>query len=310
MSTPAAAAMNDANAAAAAPAGGAPAAGAPAAAPAANASQFWSTWTTPEQKETRDWIANKNFADPFTLAKTAQGLEREAATLRSAKGYPSDVKNADGSITAADPNARKAWNTAVGVPETPDKYDIPVPETNPYPQFKQFMAEEFHKAGVPAAMATQLAKGYESAVGKMEAQLRESENTQSQLGLKELENTWGAQYQERMAFAKRGQEWLAKETGGLSELQLRGMESLLGTPKFLAAMWKLGAGNKEGSFAGGDGGSRFTGGASEAQTRLDQITAERSAGKINDHQFREMSKAGGELDQLRDRIVAGMAPLQ
>jgi hypothetical protein len=274
---------------------------------AANQTQFWSSWTAPEQKETRDWVQNKNYADPFTLAKTAQTLEREAATLRAGKGYP--TPGADGKV---DPNAQKAWNALTGVPETADKYDIPLPADNPYPQFKTFMQEALHKAGVPAAMAPALARGYEEAVQKMEAQIRETENTQSAAQLAELQNAWGAQYQERVALAQRGKEWLAKEVGGLSDIQLRTLESVLTTPKFMAAMWKIGAGNGEARFAGNNanGGGQFAGGASEAQTRLDQIMAERSAGTIKDHQWRELSKQGGELDQLRDRIVGGMAPMQ
>lgn len=318
MSTPAAQVLNDANSGgnSGAPAGGVPTGGASApagaggaAAPnAANQTQFWNSWDKPEQKDTRDWVANKNYADPFTLAKTAQGLEREAATLRATKGYPTDVTNPDGSVTKADENARKAWNAAVGVPETADKYDIPLPAGNPYPQFKTYMAEAFHQAGVPAAMATSLAKGYESAVAKMETQMREQENTQSQQQLAELERTWGAQYQERIALAGRGKEWLSKEVGGLNELQMRALESVLTTPKFMAAMWKIGAGNKEAGFAGGDGGGAFTGGASEAQARLDQITSDRASGKINDHQWRTTFEK--EVMSLRDRIVSGMAPLQ
>ena len=291
---------------AAANAGGNP--GAAGGAGAANQSQFWNSWDKPEQKETRDWVANKNYADPFTLAKTAHQLEREAATLRSAKGYPVDKPGADGK-PVRDENAWKAWNSTVGVPESPDKYEIPVPDGNPYPQFKQYMAEEFHKAGVPAAMATQLARGYESAVGRMEAQIREQENAASTQALSELEHSWGAQYQERIALAQRGQAWLSKEVGGLNEIQMRTLESVLGTTKFMSAMWKIGAGNKEGSFAGGDngGGNRFAGGASEAQTRLNQLQADRAAGKISDHQWRGLQ---AELDQLRDQIVAGMAPQQ
>ena len=271
---------------------------------AGNQGQFWSAWSAPEQKETRDWVANKNYADPFTLAKTAHQLEREAATLRSAKGYPVDKAGADGN-PVRDENAWKAWNTAVGVPESADKYDIPLPDGNPYPQFKQYMAEEFHKAGVPAAMATQLARGYESAVGRMEAQIREQENTASTQALAELERSWGPQYQERIALAQRGQAWLSKEVGGLNDIQMRTLESVLGTAKFMSAMWKIGAGNKEGSFAGGDGGgNRFAGGASEAQARLNQLQADRAAGKISDHQWRGLQT---ELDQLRDQIVGGMA---
>lgn len=284
--------------------GGAPAAGGGG---AANSSQFWSGWAAPEQKETRDWIANKNYADPFTLAKSAHQFERDAAALRASKGYPVDKPGADGKVVR-DENAWRAWNTAVGVPESPDKYEIPVPDNNPYPQFKQYMAEAFHQAGVPAAMATQLAKGYESAVGRMETQIREQENTASQQALAELEHSWGAQYQERIALAQRGQAWLSKEVGGLNEIQMRTLESVLGTAKFMSAMWKIGAGNTEGRFAGGDGGgTRFAGGASEAQARWDQIMADRAAGKINDHQWRGMR---GELDQLQSQIVGGMAPPQ
>lgn len=283
------------------------AAGTAAVAGAANQGQFWSAWTAPEQKETRDWIANKNYADPFTLAKTAQGLEREAATLRAGKGYP--APGADGKV---DPNAQKAWNALTGVPETADKYDIPIPDGNPYPQFKGFMQEALHKAGVPAAMAPALARGYEEAVQKMEAQIRETENTQSAQQLVELQHQWGAQYQERVALAQRGKEWLSKEVGGLSDMQLRSLESVLTTPKFMAAMWKIGAGNGEARFAGNnaDGGGSFQGGASEAQAQLNKLTADRASGVIKDHEWREISKPGGQYDQLRDRIVNGMARMQ
>lgn len=274
-------------------------------APAANSSAFWNSWNLPDQKETRDWIANKNYDSPFTLAKTAQQLERETATLRAGKGYP--VPGADGKV---DPNTQKAWNALTGVPDTADKYDIPLPADNPYPQFKGFMQEALHKAGVPAAMAPALARGYEEAVQKMEAQIRETENTQSAQQLVELQNQWGAQYQERVALAARGKEWLAKEVGGLSDIQMRTLESVLTTPKFMAAMWKIGAGNGEARFAGGEHSGGFQGGASEAQAQFDKYQADRSAGIIKDHQWREISKPGGELDQLRDRIVAGMAPMQ
>lgn len=334
MSTPAAAALSGTaansggTAAGGAAQGGAPgAAASAAAAAAANAGgaaggagsggaaanqPFWNGWDKPDQKETRDWVANKAYADPFVLAKTAQGLEREAAALRSAKGYPADVVGPDGAVTKADENARRAWNAAVGVPETADKYDIPLPANNPYPEFGEMMRQEFHKAGVPAAMAPQLVKGYEAAVTAMEQKLQAQENAVSQAALLKLQQDWGPQYQERVAIGARGKEWLAREVGGLNDLQMRTLESVLGTDKFMAAMWKIGSGNKEAGFAGGltAGGGAFQGGASEAQTQFDTLTADRSAGRISDSQWREHSKAGGLLDQLRDKIVAGMSPQQ
>lgn len=315
MSTPAAQALSGANASPGAgvsanPAGNASAPSAPTpagsgAAPAANSSAFWNSWNLPEQQETKQWIQNKAYDSPFTLAKTAQQLEREAATLRAGKGYP--VPGQDGKI---DPNAQKAWNALTGVPETADKYEIPVPDGNPYPQFKGFMQEALHKAGVPAAMAPSLARGYEEAVQKMEAHIREQENTQSAQQLLELQNQWGSQYQERVSLAQRGKEWLSKEVGGLSDIQMRTLESVLTTPKFMAAMWKIGAGNGEARFAGGDSAGSFQGGASEAQAQMDKLMADRASGTIKDHQWREISKPGGQFDQLRDRIVGGMVPMQ
>ena len=310
MSTPAAAALDGAPAAPTAPAA-APAAGA--GQPPASNQGFWNDWAAPEQKETRDWIANKNYPDTFTLAKTAHGLEREAATLRTAanlKGYPTDkVDPTTGAVTKADENAVKAWRTTMGVPDTADKYEINLPSTNPYPQFAGYLSQAMLDANVPAAMAPKLVAGYEAAVSKMEAELKAAEDSQSKLKLAELQNAWGSNYQERVALATRGKEWLAKEVGGLNDMQLRTLEGVLGTDKFMTAMWKFGAGNKEPGFAASSGNpSTFGNTASAAQGELDQITSDRSAGKISDYQWK--STVSKRVDELVNIISSGMAPQQ
>lgn len=309
MSTPAAAVLDGAaggSGAGAAPVAATPPGGAPGGAAASN-QPFFDSWlpaTAPENKDTRDWLANKNFADPATLVKSYRGLETEASALRATanlKGYPVDKVNADGTVIKAEDNAVKAWRTTMGVPETADKYEIPIPSANPYPQFAQYMKEGMLEANVPAAMAPKLAAAYEAAVQKMETELRASENTKSQEALMELQRAWGPQYQERTALAARGKDWLSKEVGGLDEIQLRTLEATLGTAKFMTAMWKIASGNREPGFAGGNGGA-FEGGASAAQARLDQLTADRTAGKINQYQFEAQSK------ELIPLIAGGMAP--
>lgn len=301
MSVPAAAVIPDA----AAPAAAAPAAPSATPAPAANQA-FWDSWQAPEQKEVRDWVANKNYADPFTLAKTAQGLEKDAATLRSQvslKGYPADKVNPDGTVLKADQNAVKAWRETMGVPETPDKYDIKLPTTSPYPQFQTYLQAMMHEAVVPAAMAPALAKGYEAAVTRLETELRERETADSKLKLAELERAWGPQYAERTSLAARGKEWIAKEAGGITDQQLRTMESVLGTDKFMTMLWKFGAGNKEPGFAGSNSNpAGFQGSASAAQAALDQLTADRVAGKVTTEQFRV------KQTELTNIIIAGMKP--
>ena len=319
MSTPAAAALSGTSAATPAPgAGGAPGgaaavqpgAGGGGAGPAgggASNQPFFDSWlpaAAPENKDTRDWLANKNFADPATLVKSYRAIETEASTLRSAanlKGYPVDkVDPTTGAVTKADENQVKAWRTTMGVPETADKYEIPLPSTNPYPQFAQFMKEGMLEANVPAAMAPRLAAVYEAAVAKMETQLRAQEDTQSQAKLLELQNSWGSAYQERVALAGRGKEWLAKEVGGLNEVQLRTMEAVLGTDKFMTAMWQIGAGNKEASFAGGNGNpAGFANSASEARAQYDQLQADRAAGKVTTEVYRKRER------ELAETIAAG-----
>jgi hypothetical protein len=315
MSTPAAQAAADAAAAAAAGGGGSapaagatpavPGAGAGGAPPAANPPKFWESWATPELKETREWVANKNYGDIQTLAKSAHQFERDAAALRAGKGYPVATTKPDGTVVPPDPQALRAWDIATGVPESADKYDLPVPADNPYPQFKTFMSEELHKAHVPAGMATEVARGYERAVQRMEAEIRAQEDATSQQGLAAVKAEWGAQYQERMALADRARAWIAKEAGGLNDTQMRVLESVMTTPKFLGMLYKIGAGNSEARFAGGDDAGGFAGGATEAQARLAELQANRAAGKISNF---EWAKLKPELDSLTEKIAGGMAP--
>jgi hypothetical protein len=301
MSTPAAAALTDATATTTT-------ATTQATTPAANEG-FWKDWNAPEQKETRDWIANKKYADPFVLAKTAQGLEKEAASLRTAvsvKAYPEETRNPDGTFKKPDDNAVKAWRTAMGVPEKAEAYDIKPPEGSPYPQFTNYLKDVLHQAGAPPGMAKVLANGYEAAVSKLETELKAAEDAKSAQDLKQLEAEWGSNYKERVALGARGKEWLAKEIGGLTDQQLRTMESVLGTSKFMSLMWKFGEGNKEPSFAAGGSTKGFEGGASAAQAEWDQTMADRTAGKISDYQWKDPAFQA-KLNGLAERIAAGNA---
>lgn len=271
---------------------------------------FYKGWDADAtNKDIHDWVKNKAYPDVQTLARSAHGLERLIGADRAGRvvALPAHEYDDKGNLVKEDKEGEAAWRTKIGVPVSADKYDIPLPANNPYPQFKNMMADVFFQNGVPARMATQLAKGYESAIQKMETEVRAQEDTKSEAAMHELERAWGSDYQERVNVAARGKAWLAKESGGLNDVQLRVMESVLGTSNFMTMMWKIGAGNKEAGFVGNDAkepGS-FTGGAAAAQSRLDQITADRSAGKIDDHQWRTTYEP--EALKLRDVIIAGFA---
>ena len=227
----------------------------------------------------------------------------------SLKGYPADIVNADGSVTKADQNAVTTWRSAMGVPATPADYKLTPPKDTPYPQFTGYLAEVLHEAGTPPGMAAKLAQGYEAAVVRLETELRAKEDGESAEALKRLEADGARTIRSASFSAGRGKEWLAKEVGGLNESQMRTLEAVLGTSKFMSVMWKFGAGNREASFPGGDGGGArpFEGGVSQAQAEYAQLMADRSSGKINDAQWRT---TGAKREQeLANLIAAGNAPM-
>lgn len=276
-------------------------------APAANET-FYSSWNNPDQKAVRDVIGNKNFADPFALAKSYVELEGQVGTLRTQanlKSYPADKVNPDGTVIKAEDNARKAWNLTMGVPETADKYELPIAtENNPVAtQFKTLISEAFLKNGVPPAMASSIANDYATIERTLMAQIQAQEKTTSEQQLLELQRAWGPNYQERIELSKRGEAYLAKEMGGMTDAQKRSIESALGTDKWMTMLWKIAAGNKEPGFAGGSGNpSTFGNSASAAQVELDSISAQRTAGTMSQDAFRKRA------DELIPMITAGMAP--
>jgi len=314
MSTPAASAMGDAGRAAGGPAGGGqtqqqPGGGGPAGGgqtqqpPAGGGKPFWDALVPANDAELRPWLAAKNFGTPIDLFKAHRTLETEAQTLRSVKAYPATIEQ-DGSIKAGDENAIRAWRQFAGVPEKPEAYNIPMPEGSPFPQLKEGMAKIFHDAGVPPAMATRLAIGYNETLGKLQQAYEAHENAESERGLQALRDEWGANFGERAAIADRGWRFLQAQyarlnpgadgkPGQLSDTQKRVLESSLGTPTFMKLMNAIGAGNKEGSFAGdpnlNQGG--FQGGESELDQQIDRIYKDRSEGKITDHEWRTTKEA-------------------
>jgi hypothetical protein len=292
------------------PGGGAGTAGGGGTGAAATGATPWFASLVPESDtETRQWLGNKNFPDPKTAFTTARNLEREAATLRAAKpGYPVETTKPDGTIVKPDDAAWKVWRETTGVPEAPDKYELPSPANNPYPEYMTEMAKAMHELGVPKAMGQKLAAMQETVVAALETKIQAAEKAKSEQGLLEWQNELGPKFTEQLALANRGKAWLAERAGGLTDAQVSAFESLIGTKAMMSAFAALGAGNSEARFAGSDNGrgNTFGNSVSDAQARLEQATAQRAAGKMNDHEWREFSKKGGELESLTERIAAGM----
>jgi hypothetical protein len=305
----------DAGGGAAPGAAGAAGGGAPAgaAAPSGGAvTHFWDGWlpqteTKPEVVEARTWIAAKNYQDPLTFVKSARDWETQAATLRAGKGYPVAKANPDGTPGKIDDNQWKAWNLAVGVPESADKYEVPSDPT--FPNYSTYMKQAFLKAGVPAEMAKTIGREHEAAIARVIAEAKAQEDSQSQLALMELKQSWGTNAVERLSIADRGRRWMADKLGGVTEEQWRGFEALFGTAKTLTMLYEFAAGNREVQGAGGGAPPALgAGSAAEAQAELDRINHLRMTDAKSAEAQWNPTEYAKRTDPLMQRIVAGMTP--
>jgi len=233
------------------------------------------------------------------------GAERAGRVV----ALPAEEYNDKGELVKADPEGRAAFNAKIGVPASADKYDIP--QDPNFPEFKGEISKVLFEAGVPARMASQIAKGYDGAIAKAVAAAQARDKAESEAGLAELQRTWGTSYKENAQLANRGEAFVMKSTGA-TEPQMREVERVLGTPGYMKMLHAFGAGNAESRFAGdgnnGDGTSGFGNTASQAQARINQITADRSANKISDFEWR--NKYEKEVLELGKIVAAGAAQQQ
>lgn len=172
---------------ASAPAGAAPAA--PAAAPAADAPKP-PTW--PE-----DWRSLAAGGDE----KTAKLMERYASPTEMAKALRElNVRISKGELKAplkkdASPEELKAWREEQGIPETPDKYDLTLPDglvigDNDKPYVDAYVAALHAENASPAVVKAGVA-AYMQARQQQVAAIAERDGTQREEVEAELVAEWG-----------------------------------------------------------------------------------------------------------------------
>lgn len=210
---------------------------APAAAPAAPAA----TPATPLS------AADLAATDAPAAAPTPEGEAAPAAKEEAAPALAMPGKDAT-------PEEWAAFYGQLGRPETPEGYELPLPEGDDG-AFAKEMAPILHKHGVTAAQAKGLAEDWNAMVQAQQAQAEAAEaqrlaalDSKNRAEAAELANEWGQANQANMHFAKLavGQFFPKEKAAGI----ISAIESQVGYKETIKFLYGIGKGLGEHDAAG------------------------------------------------------------
>ena len=256
--------------------------------------QGW--WDSFKDGEVKSWAANKNYQDPEMLAASFRSLESVYGADKAGRTVvlPKDDNDAEG---------WKSFRAKLGVPETPDGYKLPLPDGDGG-TFAKTASNWFHEAGVPPKAAEKIASAWNNYIADQVKAGQESDAKASEAALGELRAEWGPNYDSNVEMARRANREIAAQAG-LEDADLQKLESGLGTAKMLKLFAKLGEYVAESHFQGGNTSASFGMTPDRAREELNQITADRAAGRINDYAWR--TEFGPKMEKLIGVITGGKA---
>jgi hypothetical protein len=261
--------------------GGGGGGGAPSGSAANNA-----TWFPEEHKA---FVENKGWKGPGDALTSFINLEKLFGADKAGRTVvlPKDDKDAEGI---------KSFRAKLGVPETPDAYELPLPEGDKG-EFAKTAASWFHAQGVPKTAAQAIAKQWNDHIAGLVKAEQEAAQAESEGQLAKLKSEWGGDFDKNTEFAKR-----FLRASGWDDAKVALYEQTFGTAQMLKDFHTFGSKFQEKPLAGGEGGGgSFTMTKQVAQAKLDEIRTARLAGTITDVQWKNGKQA--EFEQLA-QIVA------
>jgi hypothetical protein len=203
-----------------------------------------SNWTEGLGDDSTAFIQNKGWDSPGKMLESYRNLEKFAGGSKDLVELP----GAD-----ATPEQMDSFFNKMGRPETPDKYDLKMPEGGDK-ELDGWFRETAHKHGISSKQAQGLYEDWNGmAEGKM-ASMAEQSAAQGEKDIASLKKEWGQTYNSQIDAGKNAVRAL-----GYKQEELSALESEMGTANMLKLFARMGSKMGESSFETGDKGSNSFG---------------------------------------------------
>ena len=155
-----------------------------------------------------DLKGNETFTGYKTIGELAKAHLDTSGKVAELEGK---VANSIPKLTEnATDEEKAAYFAALGVPESPDKYELErpaMPEGMPYNEdLEKWFRNTAHKAGITAEQAKTLFTSYNQFGTEFLKSIAEQRKTTLETGMNALKESWGNHYDDNVAVVKRVQE--------------------------------------------------------------------------------------------------------
>ena len=241
---------------------------APAAAPAAPASNDGTWYSSIPDEGVRNWAAAKGWKDPAAVVESAYNLEKLIGFDRA--GRTLVVPKDD-----APPEEWAKFSKALGVPETPDGYKLPVPEGDTG-EFAKVAAQMMHKAGIPPREATALAAQWNDYMTQQASQAQAQQAQAADREFGEVVASWGPEAEANLELGKRAAAQFIPAANAQERQQLLSkIEGAVGTATMLKMFAAIGKGLGEHKVVDAGGGASFGMSPAEANAKIQSLKGDR-----------------------------------
>lgn len=230
----------------------------------------------------KDYVTNKGFKSGDDVITSLQNAEKLIGAERAGRTVvlPKDEKDAEGI---------KAFRSKIGVPESADKYELPLPAGQDG-AFAAKAAQWFFDHGVPKAAAQGIAKAWNDHMTAYLAEGEAAEKAESTKQLDALKGKWGTDFDKRAEEARR-----FMKASGWDDAKVARYEAAFGTADMLETFQALGAKLGEGGFVKGDGQGHGGMTPQAAKDKLNEYRLQRIDGKISDADWQRYQELYGPI---------------
>ncbi len=229
--------------------------------------------------EGKGWKSPADVLSSYTALETLMGADKAGRTVV----LPKDATDTEG---------MKLFRAKLGVPESPDKYELPAPPGEGGANLIKEASGWFHEAGIPKSAAQQITAKWNTHIEGLIKAAQDKAKGESHAQLESLKAEWGQSFDKNAEFARR-----FLKAAGWDDAKMAAYEATFGTAVMLKDFFQWGAKLGEPGFVAGDNQGGFAPAKAQIQQKIDELRSKRIANAITEKEFHaQMSVLGPQLE--------------